>query len=92
MPFFAKKKEKGLFQFFFQEDLLKISKFNGFNFGVCSGGFLDDALFPLFLHLHFFLEKHISSQFYVKYKIGYFFLEANLYGMIKYAIIMYILC
>ena len=91
MPFFfAKKGEKGLFQFF-QEDLLKISKFNGFNFGVCSGGFLDDALFSLIFASAFFLEKHISSQFYVKYKIGYFFLEANLYGMIKYAIIMYIL-
>ena len=57
-----------------------------------SRGFLDDALFSLIFASAFFLEKHISSQFYVKYKIGYFFLEANLYGMIKYAIIMYILC
>ena len=60
--FFAKKGEKGLFQFF-QEDLLKISKFNGFNFGVCSGGFLDDALFPLFLHLHFSLKNIFPPNF-----------------------------
>ena len=74
--FLQKKRKKAYFSFF-QEDLLKISKFNGFNFGVCSRGFLDDALFFLIFASAFFLEKHISSQFYVKYRIGYFFLEAK---------------
>ena len=72
---------------------MKISKFNGFNFGVCSRGFLDDALFSLIFASAFFLEKHISSQFYVKYKIGYFFGSKLMWSdrLIKYAIIMYIL-